>query len=380
MRRFWIVLLVYLLTPNAFAELQAESTPSVATLPEQYPSSWLFAHDVNFASLIAGKVILVDVAADTKEYKGAVDAAQMASFIESAKRPELYVAESFYARGTEGTRTDVVSVYDKSSLRKITEIILPESNRAQIVTNQFLMRLVDNDRFLLVYNFTPATSVSVLDMERRKLVGEISLPGCSMIYPTGRRGFSSLCADGAFFTVQLNNQGKEFGRTKGDTFFSVDDDPLFDKPVYIGSMAYFISYKSMLYPVDMSGDTPQVKTPWSLVDRAQKRQNWRPSGWKIGTSDDSENLYVIMSKDGYNGSHKNGGEEIWVINTKTKSLERRMKVQTNAFSIEVVPGETPLLAVTNVNMLLDIYTLHGELLRTFSLGEAAMPIMLHAQR
>lgn len=403
MRSFWIVLLVCLLTASStFAELRPDSIPNVATLPLKYPSSWLFAHDVNFASLIAGKVIVVDVAADTHEYKGAVDAAQMASFIESSKRPELYVAESFYSRGTAGTRTDVVSIYNKSTLNKITEVILPNSSRAQIVANQFLMRLVGDDRFLLIYNFTPASSVSVVDMEKREVVDEIALSGCSMIYPTGRRGFSSLCGDAAFSTIQLDNQGREFSRIKGDKFFSVDDDPVFDKPVYIGDMAYFISYKSMVYPVDMSGDVPQVNEPWSLVDAAMAEQNmdgggfmkwlgslfsetppkhdWRPSGWKIGATDGHSDLYVIMSKDSWNGSHKNGGEEIWVMDVETKSLKRRIEVGDNAFSIEVVTGKTPLLAVTNVNMLLDVYSLNGELQRTFSLGDASMPLMLHAQR
>ena len=380
MKHFLIALLVCLAASNGWAELRAESTPNVMTLPEDYPPSWLFAHDVNFGTLIAGKVIVVDVAADTKEYKGAVDAAQMASFIESATRPELYVAESFYSRGTAGIRTDVVSVYSKSSLNKITEVILPNTNRAQIVANQFLMRLVDNDRFLLIYNFTPASSVSVVDMQEREFVDEIALSGCSMVYPNGRRSFSSLCGDGALSTVQLDSQGKVAGRTRGAAFFSIDDDPIFDKPIYIGTMAYFISYKSMVYPVDMSGDVPQVQKPWSLVSSRLAKQNWRPSGWKIGASDGRTKLYVIMSPNGFNGSHKNGGEEIWVMDVNRKSLKQRIKVQDNAFSIEIVPGRKPLLAVTNVNMLLDVYSLSGKHQRTFSLGDAAMPLMLHAQR
>jgi hypothetical protein len=41
------------------------------TLPINYPSTWLFAHDANFYSLLTGKIIIVDVAADTEEFKGA---------------------------------------------------------------------------------------------------------------------------------------------------------------------------------------------------------------------------------------------------------------------------------------------------------------------
>ena len=68
----------------ARAEIAPEPIPSVATLPKTYPDTWLFAHDANFHSLIAGKVVIVDVAADTQEVKGMIDAAQMATFAEAA--------------------------------------------------------------------------------------------------------------------------------------------------------------------------------------------------------------------------------------------------------------------------------------------------------
>ena len=70
----------------AQAELQPEPIPSVATLPAVYPDTWLFAHDVNFNSMIAGKVAIIDVAADTQEFKGFVDASMMAFLIAAALR------------------------------------------------------------------------------------------------------------------------------------------------------------------------------------------------------------------------------------------------------------------------------------------------------
>ena len=53
----------------AAAELEPEPIPSVETLPSTYPDTWIFAHDVNFNSMIAGKVAIIDVAADTNEFK-----------------------------------------------------------------------------------------------------------------------------------------------------------------------------------------------------------------------------------------------------------------------------------------------------------------------
>lgn len=380
MKKIWIALLLIISPSLALSEIPAEVVPSVKTLPGNYPDSWIFAHDANFNSLIAGKVVLLDVAADGYEYKGAVDAAQFATFIESRERPELYVAETFYSRGTGGTRTDVVSIYDKSSLNKTGEIILPNNNRAQIVTNRYSLQLVDNDRYLLVFNFTPASSVSIIDIAARKLLGEIEIPGCSMVYPTGQRGFSSLCGDGSFVSVRFDESGKEVSRAIVPPFFSVDDDPVFDKPVYIGKTAYFISYKSKVYPVDMSGDKPVVAKSWSLVTAKQAKKNWRPSGWQIGTSDAKETLYVIMSENGFDGSHKSGGEQIWVANVNKQKVTKTIATETSAFSIEMTPGDQPLLVATNTNMLIDVYTPAGKLLRTFSLGDIAMPFILHSKR
>ena len=48
------------------------------------------------------------------------------------------------------------------------------SNHHAHVTNQYAMQLVDNDRYLLVFNFTPAASVSAIDMESRQVLNEFA--------------------------------------------------------------------------------------------------------------------------------------------------------------------------------------------------------------
>lgn len=385
MKRLGFAVALSLMVLNAVAVLPAEKIPNIKELPADYPDSWIFAHDGNFTGLSMGKIILFDVAADTHEYKGAVDAAQFAGFQASKRNSEIYIVETFYSRGTSGVRTDVISIYDMATLNKVDEILLPDNNRAVMVSNKYLTTLLDDDRFLVVYAFTPATSAIVIDTKKRTIVSqkgkrEISLPGCTMIYPTGRRGFSSLCNDGSLFTVHLNRQGKEKSRFSGQPFFSADDDPVFDKPVYVGDMAYFISFKGLIYPVDMSGEKPKVLNSWSLTNEQQQKQNWRPSGWQIATSDRVENVYVIMDPNGFDGSHKFGGKEVWVANMKRRRIDRRIAVETNAFSIQLTSGTNPLLAVINAGLGLDVYSTEGELQRSFTLGDAATVFTLHAQR
>lgn len=364
----------------AMAELEPEPIPSVATLPSTYPDSWIFAHDVNFNAMIAGRVVIVDVAADTKEYKGFVDASMMANFVESKDKPLLYVAESFYSRGTTGERTDVISIYDKATLKKTREVILPNKNRAQIVASKYMLKLVNNDKYLLILAFTPAASVIIMDTDSGELMNEISIAGCNLIYPAGDHGFASLCGNGGMKTIAFDDSGKETKRTDIPPFFSVDDDPLFDKPVYIGDTAYFFSYHSKVQPVDLTTPDARLLPVWSLVSEEDAKDNWRPGGWQFATSDDSKLLYVVMHKNGYNGSHKFGGEEIWVYDTTTQKRTKRIELKKNAFSIELTRGDNPLLVVTNTEMGLDVYNTDGEYQRFISVGDSTMPIVLHKGR
>lgn len=366
-------------TAKKIAPLNSEPVMKIERLPEQYPSSWFFAHDANFQSLIAGKVVIMDSAADTKEYKAAIDAAQFATFVESRALPELYVAESFYSRGTRGARTDVVTVYDKSTLQRKAEIILPGNKRSQVVTNKHNMRLIDNDKYLVIFNFTPASSATIIDTANKKVLNEINMPGCNMIYPNGPRGFSSLCGDGSMVSVQIDEQGKEVSRELVPSFFSVDDDPVFDKPSYINGVAYFVTYLGNVIPVDMTGDVPKVLTTWSLLDEKGRNGNWRPSGWQVSAGGNGK-LYVIMSPDGFDGSHKSGGEQIWVYDITSKKRVLTIKATIPAFSLELLNTQPETLVVTNVLMGVDILDAKGKLQRSFTVGDSAMPLVLHGVR
>ena len=377
--KFVFIIFAIFLSWNAKAELSPEPIPNVAVLPSDYPDNWIFAHDVNFASLLTGQVVVLDIAADTKEYKGSLDASQFGTFIQSAKRDELYVGETFYSRGTRGDRTDVVTIYDKATLKRIDEIVLPGGKRAQIVINKFAMQLIDEDRYLLVLNFTPAISVTVIDIEKREVLSEIPIGGCNMIYPSGKRGFSSLCGDGTLMSVSLDKQGNIVDRTRSDVFFNPDEDPIFDKPVYLDGTAFFPSFAGKMQPIEMS-KTPTILPTWSLIDSQAAIENWRPSGWQIISGNDGL-LYVLMQKNGFPGSHKSGGEEVWVFDPSQKKRIRRILLNSPGFSIEVTPGKSPLLAVTGTDMSIWIYDTKGKLQRNISVGApSAMPIMLNAKR
>jgi methylamine dehydrogenase heavy chain len=364
----------------AYAELPIEPIPNVETLSADYPDSMVFVHDANFNALIAGRVVLVDVAPETGNYKGALDAAQFASFVESKQRNELYVAETFYSRGTRGDRTDVITIYDKENLAPIDEILLPGGKRGLVVSNRYTIQLVDQDRYMFLFNFTPAASVLMLDMESRSILSETAIPGCALIYPTGKRGFSSLCSNGSMYAAQFDTKGKVVHQERIEPFFGVDDDPLFDKPVLIGQTAYFPTFKGEMRAIDLSGKAPRPGQSWSLLSAGEQDENWRPGGWQIASVGAEGLIYVLMHPDGSNGSHKNGGSEIWVFDPKKQARTKRITLKNWGVSIELTRGENPYLVVTNADMQLDIYAAGtGDWIKMIG-GTAAMPFNLHAVR
>ncbi len=377
---------------SGLAELAPEPNPNVVVLQEDYPRDWIFVHDTNFMNLIDGKVVVVDVASPNRNYKGAIGAAQFASFVQSTVRPEFYVAETFYARNTRGERTDVITIYDPASLKPTGEILLPGNKRGQVVTQKGTFRLIDDDRLGLVFNFTPAASVTVVDMVKRKVLNEIPIPGCSLIYPAGRLAFSSLCGNGTLATFTIDERGRLQDQVRSEPFFDIDDDPLFMKAAFIDGIAYFPSFKGKVQPVDLSTETPVILEPWSLLPEKKKgfarrlnpknwggKKDWRPGGWQVISGRPDGRIYVLMNPRSYDGSHKDGGAEVWVYDVKARTRIQRIKLKHWGVSIEVTRGDIPYLVVTNADMLLDVYDADsGELVRTIGGGVAETPLVLHA--
>lgn len=357
--------------------LPTEAIPSVESLPATYPDTWIFAHDLNFNSLLDGKILIVDVAAESRNFKGMIGAGMMGQFQPSRLHSELYTGQTFLSRRTYGERTDALIIFDKSTLLPIDEIVLP-AKRQQVVTQPNSFQLTDGERIGLVMNFTPASSVTVVDIPARTVLGEIPLPGCNFIFPTGERGFSTICADGSMVTHLLNIDGTVQSSERTEPFIDIDADPLFVKNAELKGVTYFPSYQGRIQPVDFSGDTPDVLDDWQFVPDELQDDNWRPSGWQVIAASDSE-LFVVMQENGEEGSHKSGGSEVWVLDPNAKRLKRRIELQDGGLSITVTRSDPAYLVVTNENMSLDVFDpLSGEHLRNITLGISAFPFVLYA--
>ena len=235
--------------------LKPEIPGSVNVLPARYPGHWVLVHDATFFHMLEGRMILIDPRATTlaAQYKGMFNISFMGNFAQASTRPEMYATEIFYSRGNRGQRTDVLTIIDKATLKPVGEVVLPGDKSFRGMPERYALTLIDNEKFLLVFNLNPATSVTVIDIARRVIVSEVDIPGCSLVFPTGRRGFSSICANGGVLSTQLDADGKLASQQRLDPFFSVADAPIFERPAIIGGIAYFPDFLGDIHPLDLNG-------------------------------------------------------------------------------------------------------------------------------
>ena len=351
--------------------LPVESTNSVASIATPYPKSFALVHDFGYGSLVDSAFSLVDVA--NGRFMGMMSAGNFATGNISSARQEIYIGETYYSRGTRGERSDLVTVYDMKSLDRLAEIEIPKK-RAGIVVQKSGTAITTSGKFYLVFNLTPGTSVSVVDLDSRTFVGEIPTPGCSLVYPTVDHNFFMLCGDGKLLHIELDDSGKLASQSKSEQFIDIDADPLSEKSSLVGSTWQFISYQGDVQPI---GSDAVPGERWSLASKRERRKNWRPAGWHWTAGHPDGRLWVGMTPNGYEGSHKDPATEVWVFDVAKQKRLARFELNTMGLSIDVTLEETPRLLVVNIEGALDVYDAStGEYQRSiYDLG--ASPYQVH---
>lgn len=303
--------------PPAGAELAAERVGTVLQAPPPAP------HHVWVADYVLRRTALLD--GDSGRFLGMLSTGVgTIAPVFSQARGEIYLPETYYARGSRGPRTDLVTVYDVTTLAPVAEIEIPPK-RAEIVHAKGLATLLDDGRFLAVYNYTPATSVTIVDVEERRFVGEIATPGCSLVYAAGPRRFFMVCGDGTLLQVTLDERGAESARVRSAKFFDPLEDPVTEKAVRHGDAWLFTSFSGHVHPVDVSGEAPRFGERWSLFDERERAASWRIGGTQhLALHEASGRLYALVHQGGPDG-HKDPGREVWVYDVAS-----RKRVQTIA--------------------------------------------------
>lgn len=328
------------------ADVPAEE-PGVMAGPLLSPH-WVFLSDAAFFHLTEGKIVIVD--ADQGKLVSKLSTGYLANLLLSADGKEMYVAETFWARGTRGQRTDVVTVYDMTTFQPVGEVVIP--GRFLAVTQPNNLGLSPDGRFLYVFNMTPETSVIVVDIKARKLVGEISTPGCALVLPAVDK-FIMPCGDGTFLQVNLDANGNETSRSRTPgPVFDPDLDPVSERPAKTSTGYAFTSYGGKVYEVDLSGNEPVYAEPWSLL--TEQEAGWLPGGWEqVAYNPHGNELFVAMHEGGP-GTHEFPGSEIWVYDIATKQKTRVIKPEEGALAIAVSRDDKPILAAITETLSLAI--------------------------
>ena len=200
-----LILMVWVLTLPvlSYAQVKPEAMPTSIVLPAETNPHWVWINDIVFHHMADGKSYLVD--GDSGKFLGMLSTGLGFIALElPSDYSQIYSPETYFSRGTRGERTDVITFYDPRELKPTGEVIIPPKRFAAMPTLNY-SSITDDDRFLIVYNFTPAQSVSVIDLKERRFVGETDTGGCALVLASGDRRFNMLCGDGSLMTVTLDD-------------------------------------------------------------------------------------------------------------------------------------------------------------------------------
>jgi methylamine dehydrogenase heavy chain len=316
---------------------------SIEKLPARSPH-WVYVYDDAFDNEIDARVHLFD--GDSYRRLGQIDAGFNPSVNISPDGSTTVVATTYFARGSRGARTDVVEFTDNTTLAVTREIVLP-SKRIQTTPTPFNIAYSADGHFVFVSYLTPAASFGVLDPQHGTVLAEIDTAGCALAIPSGSYRVSSMCESGRLLTVTLDAAGHEVSRAMSESFFDADKDPVFAQGIATEHGYAFLSFLGEVHEVDFNGAQPQFAPTWSLLSAAEKAQSWRPGAEQVGAIHRAlHRLYVPMHQGG-EGTHKDGGTEIWVFDLTSHRRLARWPVHsqglTRIVAIQVSQDPAPIV-------------------------------------
>ena len=333
-------------------------SPAVGSLPTA-SAHWVFLQDSHPGTI--GHIWIVD--GDAQRVVGMLASGLLPTFTLGPEGATYLLGETYWSRGSRGSRSDFITYYNAHTLNAETEIPLPEGRF--LVSKRYVLQLSDDERFLLSANMTPATSVTGIDVSKREKVAEVSTPGCTLVMPHPS-GFSSLCANGALLTIHLAADGSLERKDRGEPIFDPDIDPVFDDWAFsrAGRRAFLLSFHGAVYPIALTADTPLLEgLRWTLTSKAEKAAGWRPGGTQPADYHmPSNRLYVLMHRGG-EWTQFDPGTEVWIFDATSHRRLARCRLATPAEAIAVTRDHEPLVFTSDGQSRLSTYRPAGGCLR-----------------
>lgn len=327
------LLVLCIAMPVALAQITPEEI-SVDTMPEP-GENWFISKTGNGAYIYD---------AISGEMQGLLSLSRYTPAVTSwAPRREFYAAESYLSRGVYGERTDLVAIYDYDNLSPVAEIVVPNHMARLQVRNH--LGLMNNGRHLALLNMNPGHSVSIVDVQDRVFVFEVSTPGCAVIMPVGDTDFLQICGDGTLQLIQLDISGFEQNRVRSPAFFNVIDDAVFDRTARSADGWYLITHAGVIFEVGSDDDEILISDGWSIIPEGE--EDWRPGGNEFITAHQQTGLLYIAMHQGEIDTHHVAGDEVWVVDANTQRRIARIELEAPANSIMVTQETEPRLMVSD---------------------------------
>ena len=279
---------------------------------------------------------------DTGEMQGRVHVSQYSPGVTiDQRRGKVYVPGAYYSRGTYGERTDLVVVNDLKTLAPLKEIEIP-TKLAGVFSKAVINPI--GDRLLGVYNMTPAMSVSIVNVETERFVGEISTAGCALVYPLSGLRFMQICGDGTVQVIELDRNGRETGRTRSRVFFDPETDPVFDMALARPDGYLLVSFEGLVYDVRVTNGI-EIDAPWSLLTDADVEDKWRVGGSRPFAYNAANDLLLTLVHQGGPDTHEEPGTEIWAFDLGNRLRGYRLALEEPVNTIAISLDSDPLLYV-----------------------------------
>jgi len=338
----------------------------------------------DWAGAVYSRAILFD--ADSGDMLGAVETGWEGVKLDlPVGGDHIYSNALYMSRGYHGERTDVLEYINRSTLRVEGEIVLPpKAGRGLPNTNH--SNLSDDESFLFLTFFTPASSVGVVDLRSKTYIGEIETAGCAYVFSAGPRRFFALCGDGSALGIEIDNAGKEIRRNRYQGLFDPIADPLHGTAVRSGNTWYLVSYLGQVHTIDVGGEELAHKVHWRVDERSGPDRAWVPAEvyQNLAVHSAANRLYVLVGeqdltpKGGGTDYHRKAGSEIWEFDAGTGKRIRQIKLPQPMTSIAVSQDKSPFLYAANgfYQDVLVIDVKSGEVVRTMHTGFHGMPMIL----
>ena len=260
---------------------------------------------------------------------------------------DIYAIQTHYSRSTRGERTDILAIYDPQTLLPKGEIEIPPRRMSGLIQKGLSSVTADNN-FLVVQNFTPAQSISIIDLSNQRFVAEIESPGCTGVYANSSVTFSAICGDGSLMWVQMDATGNVIDKGFTEPFFDSYEDPVAADGVRVDDQWLYASHNGYVYPVDVSDIVPVAAERWSFLSDQERAAGWRFGGFNhINAHPQSRRLFILM-QDGGEDSYEEPGTEVWVFDIDSHERVARFELEHMAMGLEVSLEDKPHLYTSAV--------------------------------